>query len=565
VSFADCWKDPDSPSILKPNGQLGDYHCDSSMDLISSVLGFMKSKMGDNIDFILWTGNSVPQSPNFPVANASAHETVLQRVTEMFHHNFPYTTVYPALGNLDVMHPNILQRGDSREEKHHNKRGRNQKKSWNRKHSNLDTQDIKTTYRHVAHLWQNWLPPTAIPTLEKGGYYTIELAGSRIRLVALNMNLYMEDIMDEMKFRRTDLRGRGVLLKGGRPGDPSLGAVTDPDPMGQWAWLSKVMETAKKKQQNVIIFGHSPPGKYERSFQVSRGASTSIDSNSQQWSQHWLQERFNHRYLEFVRKYSNLIVGQYFGHQHSDSFRIFKDEKGKPISWALLNPSVSPFKVSANGMVVESSNPAVRLYRYNTFTGEIFDYAQYYLDLADANRKVAEANMKEGNGGLDSINSISSSIEAVHVGSSPDEAAASSLTSAGALGDLHQTFMRPPSQHGLWRVEYNFTSLYDVPDITPTSMEDISLRLKNNKTWFDAYFRTNMVNFENPWACDAMCRHVHTCAITYIDYSDYTYCVDKAASLNPDQSHVNRAAFGLIPTTWLMLLITISLVASIIR
>ena len=85
--------------------------------------------------------------------------------------------------------------------------------------------------------------------------------------------------------------------------------------------------------------------------------------------------------------------------------------------------------------------------------------------------------------------SISSSIEAVHVGSSPDEAAASSLTSAGALGDLHQTFMRPPSQHGLWRVEYNFTSLYDVPDITPTSMEDISMRLKNNKTWFDAYFR----------------------------------------------------------------------------
>lgn len=44
---------------------------------------------------------------------------------------------------------------------------------------------------------------------------------------------------------------------------------------------------------------------------------------------------------------------------------------GKPISWAMLNPSVSPFKISANGMVVESSNPAVRLYRYNTHTGEV--------------------------------------------------------------------------------------------------------------------------------------------------------------------------------------------------
>ena len=41
---------------------------------------------------------------------------------------------------------------------------------------------------------------------------------------------------------------------------------------------------------------------------------------------------------------------------------------------------------------------------YSKYYFQIFDYAQYYLDLADANRKVAEANMKEGNGGLDSIN-----------------------------------------------------------------------------------------------------------------------------------------------------------------
>jgi hypothetical protein len=63
--------------------------------------------------------------------------------------------------------------------------------------------------------------------------------------------------MDEMKFRRTHLRGRGIL-KGDSPGSPSLGAVTDPDPMGQWAWLSRVMETAKKKRQNVsLIIGFS--------------------------------------------------------------------------------------------------------------------------------------------------------------------------------------------------------------------------------------------------------------------------------------------------------------------
>merc|ERR1712051_655723 len=63
----------------------------------------------------------------------------------------------------------------------------------------------------------------------------------------------MEDIMDEMKFRRTHLRRRGGVRGAGvlKGEDPSLEAVTDADPMGQWAWLSNVMETATKKRQNV--------------------------------------------------------------------------------------------------------------------------------------------------------------------------------------------------------------------------------------------------------------------------------------------------------------------------
>ena len=45
--------------------------------------------------------------------------------------------------------------------------------------------------------------------------------------------------------------------------------------------------------------------------------------------QHWLQEKYNRRYLDFVRRYSDIIVGQFFGHQHSDSFRIFRDKQGE--------------------------------------------------------------------------------------------------------------------------------------------------------------------------------------------------------------------------------------------
>lgn len=551
-----CWKDPKSPSILRPSGQLGDYQCDSSSALISSVLSFMKSKMGDNVDFILWTGNSVPQSPNFPLANVSAQESVLTKVTEMFKLNFPYTTVYPALGNLDVVHPSMFTSSHHSSNGHHHKkrrRGEDSSRRGGRRRDDAEAeassayQARQTTYKHAAHLWQNWLPPTAIDSLRKGGYYSIELAGSRLRLVALNMNIYLEDIADEMRFRRIRLRGgRGgggkkSVLKG--QGDPAMEAVTNPDPEEQWAWLARVMETAKRKRQNVILFGHSPPGKYERSSQVSSGVSAGMSSMSSDplssaaahsvlrggsQGQHWLQERFNHRYLDFVRRYADIIVGQFFGHQHSDSFRVFRDKTGNPISWALLNPSVSPFKISANGLLVESSNPAVRLYRYNTFTGEIYDYAQYYLDLAEANRQFSSSSdsssSSRGDGGQATV--------LTQPGLANEAAlAASSLTSAGANSNIltsTNTNQRQLHQHGLWRMEYNFTTLYDLEDVNPNSMDRLAKLLQANQTWFDAYFRTNMVGYEGPWLCSQMCRAVQNCAIANVDYNDFSFCVKQA-------------------------------------
>ena len=116
--------------------------------------------------------------------------------------------------------------------------------------------------------------------------------------------------------------------------------------------------------------------------------------------------------------------------------------------------------------------------------------------------------------------------------------AASSLTSAGASGTMggHGSLRPPMSQFGLWRVEYNFTSLYEVNDINALSMQSITSKLQSNQTWFDAYFRTNMVNYEAPWACNDMCRHVQTCAINHVDYSQYAYCVDQAMAKQSDGS-----------------------------
>lgn len=170
------------------------------------------------------------------------------------------------------------------------------------------------------------------------------------------------------------------------------------------------------------------------------------------------------------------------------------------------------------------------------FHFQIYDYAQYYLDLAEANRKI------EQNDNDDPIIDIG---DGLRQPPSPvnDQAllAASSLTSSQAMGGGLGGHMRSPTQNGLWRVEYNFTSLYEVSDITPLSMEAIMGKLRANQTWFDAYFRTNMVNYEAPWVCEGMCRAVQTCAINHVDYSQYAYCVDEAAS---EAGHGREAAIN---------------------
>ena len=59
-----CWSrgDPSQgglrgrSSSFPPLGPYGDYLCDSPSHLVTSAMRFMREKMGDEADFILWTG-----------------------------------------------------------------------------------------------------------------------------------------------------------------------------------------------------------------------------------------------------------------------------------------------------------------------------------------------------------------------------------------------------------------------------------------------------------------------------------------------------------------------------
>ncbi|KAJ3641479.1 hypothetical protein Zmor_027986 [Zophobas morio] len=245
------------------------------------------------------------------------------------------------------------------------------------------------------------------------------------------------------------------------------------------------MVAGPKGHNIVYLVGHMPPGSHER----QRGFPQAHAAHLVYTDYH------NRKYLELVRKFADIIVGQFFGHLHSDTFRVIYGERGRPVSWALLAPSITP-KRSSEG----ANNPGLRIYKFDKDTGQVLDYTQYYLDLSQANSKSkGEAN---------------------------------------------------------WSIEYTFSSYYGISEITPNTLHQLADKLTavNHNTFFDRYYTANSVKlYSNPHqSCDANCAHNHYCAITRVDYEEFAHCLKTAASALASSSF-------LVPVPNLSLIVLISI------
>ncbi|XP_061396134.1 acid sphingomyelinase-like phosphodiesterase 3b, partial [Musca vetustissima] len=234
----------------------------------------------------------------------------------------------------------------------------------------------------------------------------------------------------------------------------------------------------------VYIVGHIPPGSDERHIGLQQNGHTTFTESN------------NKRYLELVRKYSSIIQGQFFGHLHSDSFRIIYDDKGTPVSWMMMSPSVTPRKMS-----VGSNNPAMRLYKFDTDSGQVLDYTQYYMDLQSAN----------------------------------------------LLGEPN------------WVPEYNLTHYYALSDISAISLHNFVDRFTSNDgSWFAKYYRANSVRYQTD-PCDSVCMLNHYCAITRVDYKEFRQCLEKEQSALRSGADNLKQLSGIIPLTLLSIFAVINL------
>jgi len=388
-----------TPLHLRPLSVFGDPECDSSYELIKSATDFIKKVRGEDFDFILWTGDSAPHGSQQPAK-------YLSKMTSILKEKFPYSSIYPVLGDRDFSPP-----GQARPEG-------------------------EPMYGEAGKHWNTWLPPKAVKTLEHGGYYKIDLAGRKLQLIALNTALYLD----------WNLATRGSYTSYSH------------DPAGQWQWLDVSLQKARDEHKSVIIFGHTPPGVWEAGW---RGP-----------GRHWFQHYANTRYLNLVTKFQKTIVGQYFGHQNTDTFRIFYDPKTHlPSNWALIAPGLSPRALLEGVRQPVTSNPALRLYKYSVYDGKVLDYTQFSLSL--------ERSAKE-------------------------------------------------PQRAVWEPQYNFSSLYKTEAITAESLDKVYRDMnKEGSQKFNRYLKANTAG--SPSTCPAPCRRVHLCAIPNVDITFFNKCVSLAS------------------------------------
>lgn len=300
-------KSPGQIADGRPAGKFGDRHCDAPKLLLEYVLSEAK-RVVPNPDLIIWTGDNTPHieynSTNYVI-------DTMRLTSDAIHRYFGQTstTIVPAMGNHDFSPPNYVP------------------------------DQPNEVYERTFDLWEHWIGAEQRETFRLGGYYKFMWQGQTF--LVLNTNIYYIYNHDDLN-------------------EPT-------DPAGQFAFLKRELELAKKNQVKVNIVGHIPPGAFEREFLKV------------------LKKNYNEKMLDLIVEYAPWTNWLIFGHLHTDTFRIVRDLNGDPAQVIFVSAAVSP---------LQTNNPAFRIYDYDVHSMEIQDIRTYFIDLDKLNTAGANTQMQ---------------------------------------------------------------------------------------------------------------------------------------------------------------------------
>eukprot|EP00240_Pyramimonas_obovata_P001020 CAMPEP_0118923918 /NCGR_PEP_ID=MMETSP1169-20130426/2271_1 /TAXON_ID=36882 /ORGANISM="Pyramimonas obovata, Strain CCMP722" /LENGTH=465 /DNA_ID=CAMNT_0006864979 /DNA_START=397 /DNA_END=1794 /DNA_ORIENTATION=+ len=297
--------------IVAPARLFGEYHCDTPLAMLQSAMDAARQLKPD---FVVWGGDTGPHVAGDEHLNggeALLEETAelrarvldaISNATTIFAKMFPDVPVFPVLGDDDMV-PSSVYSGAS---------------------------SARWLMTEAASLWKKWLPPSALLTLQWGGYYTAQTA-SGMRVAVLNTAV-------------CDIQNMHNFIDGGASARTQL------------HWLESVLAGARAAGEPCLITGHIPPGVY-----------------SGCWG------NYSAAYEELLSRYTDVVAGQIFGHQHSGSFRLLRSPSTSatpPYGVAYVTPSFTAYR---------DQNPSFRLYQLSRSPLMVSDVEQYHLNLGKAN------------------------------------------------------------------------------------------------------------------------------------------------------------------------------------
>jgi len=260
-------------------------------------------------------------------------------------------------------------------------------------------------YTGLAERWADWLPADAVAQVEFAGYYTT-LTPDGVRIISLNTNLGCNSDDWFLSF-------------------PSSESA---DPDQQLHWLLSTLDSAEKNNEIVYIIKHIAP---------SEG-----DCGTNWWR----------NYLNIVNRYKNIILGDFAGHTHDDTFTVSYVINGTTNTSSSVVPVVTTF--FAGSVTPDTNeNPGFRVFEIDSVTKAVLDYTEYYINLTQTNIDGA------------------------------------------------------PS----WGILYEARSAYSLPDMSPSSWHQLCLNMgKNQSLLVDYWGRMGKHAFQGG-ACDDSCLQAAWC------------------------------------------------------
>ncbi|KAH3787782.1 acid sphingomyelinase-like phosphodiesterase 3b [Dreissena polymorpha] len=295
-------------------------------------------------------------------------------------------------------------------------------------------------YNDTLERWGPWINDSSQDNyFRKGAYYTVKTPQG-LRIISLNTNLYYTSDKE---------------------------TVNVSDPADQLQWLNATLVNAKTSNEKVLITAHISPGVHTPSSIL------------------WMHEKFHTPLVDILQTHADIIVGMFFGHDHSDGFKVLPDKTGTSMAPIFIAPSVTPWRYVIPNEIGPAHNPGIRLVEYDRTTGRPLDITQYYLDLKTANQNATDN----------------------------------------------------------WEVEYEAKKDYEIPDLTAATLAKLASKIKDpGSKEFKNYWRFYTVSAPTEMleACVNDCHSAVYCGLTFFDMDSFRACQNKMISGSSQLFSVGR-------------------------